>query len=705
MKKKPDIPFCRTDNLGLLSRISYRMLNSTSLKTTEGMKEVLGYLGGENQADITFFHATDLSAKETSQYYEWHHDRHSAPHGELPPVLRKLQDVLFVVKKERETIFLDRDASPGSYGSISTDLLRITGMQSLLIQPIFFHTMFGGLLGMGCRQSRSAPCRTEGQYLQLIGNILLSVCTQPQSQAQERKFDLQGNCAVLKQVLDHLPDCLYVKDMENRYILANQAQILLFGKNAMEELVGKTDFDIYPRDLAQRFYDDECKILRTGEPILDREEPGIDREGNPICVSTTKVPLRDEHGHMLGLLGVSRNITERKKLQAEILHGRKMESLGVVVGGISNDLNNLLTAIMGSISLAKIYLPPEDPAFQRLTQAQDACNNGKEISNRLFHFAKGIEPVKKVVRLEHLLREEIYFSLTTLPAGATTIQCNFHIEDDLHPVAIDERQFTQVINHLVKNAVEAMPQGGALSIRARNVASDKSNCAEDTITRLLSGECIVMSIEDEGVGIPKEIIHKIFDPYFSTKETPGETRGRGLGLAVCHSIIKKHGGILHIDSQPGVGTKVCIHLPAVLSRKKSAASLEAAPALKKKRILIMDDEIFVRTVAGEMLTHMGFEVEYTGDGQEAVDAYRTAMEAGNDFSLVILDLFVTGGTGGEEAMQKLLDIDPHIKGIVSTGFWDDPVARQYRHYGFQEVIQKPFSMEQLSEVIRRVLNE
>jgi len=679
-------------DIELLSGISSAIISCSREEIRKKITCSLELLGKSSKSDCACFLV--LSARHTAvvESFEWRRESQPSSFLSFVPSPKKLLKALPKQKSSGTGAYLSRDSSDDS--SVASELLCHTGLSTIFIQPIYHPSSSIGLLIVGSRNKKRKPNRNESAYLSTLGNILFAAISSIPKEAGNEIWE--NHHVLLKEVFDNLPDFLYVKDLDSRFVLANAAQVKLLGKKQITDLLGKTDFDIYPRDLAERYYADERRVLSTGKPLLDREEPGLDQSGNPICVSTTKIALHDEKGRIVGLLGIGRDITERRKLLTEILKARKIESMSVVAGGISNELNNLLTAILGSISLAKCYLPPEDPAFKRITQAQEACINVKELSDRLSKLSKGAEPVKKITRLDHLLREEVFFSLSVSPAA---ILCDFQVGNDLFPVEIDEDQIKQVINHLVMNAIEAMPTGGRLRVSAENINEEKR---EDPFDKHCSGNYVRITIEDKGPGIPLEYFPKIFDPYFTTKEKR-EKRGRGLGLPVCHSIIKKHGGIINLESEPGIGTKARIYLPSVGLHNIRDLPAGKTAGIRKNRILVMDDEAFVRTVAGEMLTHMGFEVEYARDGLEAVESYRKALNSGNRFTAVILDLFVTGGSGGEEAIQALLDLDSEVKGIVATGYGEDPVARQYKKYGFVDIINKPFNLEQLEEVIRRVL--
>jgi len=289
---------------------------------------------------------------------------------------------------------------------------------------------------------------------------------------------------------------------------------------------------------------------------------------------------------------------------------------------------------------------------------------------------------------------------TEFSLSGSNIRCEFNIPDDLWHVEIDETQIGQAIYNLVMNAREAMRDGGAIRVAAEN-----TNITHEMPT-LKEGRYVTISFKDEGIGIPKKHLKKIFDPYFSTKEM-GAQKGMGLGLSICHSIIKGHGGDVDVFSAEGIGATFNIHLPVsdgkAFKEEPVKRQIKAAPVIGKGRILVMDDEKMIRHLAGELLNYLGYDVSFSKDGAKAIEVYKEAMESGESFDAVILDLTVRGGMGGKEAIRKLMEIDPHVKGIVSSGYSDDSVMTDFEKYGFKGVVAKPYSVHEVSRVLDEVL--
>ncbi|MBW7956880.1 MAG: PAS domain S-box protein [Deltaproteobacteria bacterium] len=400
-------------------------------------------------------------------------------------------------------------------------------------------------------------------------------------------------------------------------------------------------------------------------------------------------PKLDRSGKVVSIIGTILDLTERKRIEEEIIKNQKLDSLGVLAGGIAHDFNNLLTGITGSISLAKVLLSPGDRAYKILSDSERAAKRAADLTNQLLVFAKGGEPVKKTIVIKEVVTEAATFALS----GSKALS-EFVIPATLWPVDADPGQIGQVIHNLVLNASQAMPNGGIISVCCENILPEASGLNGDAYVKI--------SIKDQGAGIPEEYFQKIFDPYFTTKH-----KGNGLGLAITYSIIKKHGGHIDFSSSPGEGTTFNVYIPASISTSASTEreTDESASIFKARgRVLVMDDEDIIREVAGELLECMGCEVATAGDGLEALEKYSQAFEAGAPFDAVIMDLTVPGGMGGKEAVKKLLEIDPNAKAIVSSGYSSDTIIANFKEYGFSDVILKPYTIKSFSSVLHKVLN-
>jgi signal transduction histidine kinase/ActR/RegA family two-component response regulator len=386
------------------------------------------------------------------------------------------------------------------------------------------------------------------------------------------------------------------------------------------------------------------------------------------------------------------DITARKRAEADRLILNKLESTGILAGGIAHDFNNLLTVILLNLELAQMPPPPDGKLARHLEEARKACLLAGNLTTQLLTFAKGGAPVRKAMPLSRVIQESARPSLS-----ASKVRCEFSLAEDLWMAEVDAGQIGQVIRGMMLNACEAMPQGGVVSVRAENVVL---NAREQP--SLSAGEYVRVSIADQGTGIAKDMLPKIFDPYFSTKHR-GDQKGMGLGLTICHAVVQKHGGAIAVKSEVAVGTTFDIYLPA--ARKLSGGEKVPMPAseLRHGRVLVMDDEEGVREVLAQTLEAMGHSAEMADDGQKAIEVFRKAQSLGRPFDVALLDLTVREGMGGQETVQALLKIDPNVKAIAMSGYIDSPVILEPERHGFKAALEKPFDAGKLQEILSRVI--
>lgn len=395
-------------------------------------------------------------------------------------------------------------------------------------------------------------------------------------------------------------------------------------------------------------------------------------------------------GWGFSVLVAVRDIREQLRLEQQVAQVTKMQAVGQLAGGIAHDFNNILTAILGNLSLAKMYCAPTDRLYPRLGEAERASLRAKDLTQQLLTFAKGGAPLKHTASLKELIKESASFALR----GAN-VRCEFELALGLWTAEVDEGQMSQVIHNLVLNAVQAMPDGGVIRVTAENVTL----ATGDTLG-LKPGPYLRISLADRGVGIAPENLPHIFDPYFTTKQ-----KGSGLGLATSYSIIKKHDGMLTVESEVGRGTTFRIHLPASNKPMEKVAPPKVVAPRGKGRVLVMDDEALIRELAVAGLSQLGYQVETAPDGAEALRMYSEAKAAGQPFAAVIMDLTIPGGMGGKEAIKQLLLLDPAARVIVSSGYSNDAVMANFRHYGFKGVVAKPYKMEELAAAVNTLVQE
>lgn len=377
-------------------------------------------------------------------------------------------------------------------------------------------------------------------------------------------------------------------------------------------------------------------------------------------------------------------------MEEELFKVKKLESVGVLAGGIAHDFNNILVAILGNLSLARQNLNNPEETKNLLTNMEKAALRAKDLTSQLLTFSRGGEPVIETASIQSLIDESGEFVLR-----GSNIKVSFDIPEDLWLVNVDSGQISQVIQNIVLNARQAMPGEGEVRITCANCRDCLSGTDE------LKEQCVRVTIRDNGPGITPDILPKIFDPYFSTKQD-----GSGLGLAICHSIIKKHHGVLYVASTPGEGTTFTIQLPVGPQLKSTgdpAIPMHIAASEKSTRILLMDDDDMILELTGQMLKFMGHEVTPCRDGRECLDLYEKAMIDKAPYDLVIMDLTIPGGMGGSKAIKELLKIDPLARAIVSSGYSNDPVMAEYAEHGFKAVVVKPYQLEDLNRAVQITL--
>ncbi len=395
-----------------------------------------------------------------------------------------------------------------------------------------------------------------------------------------------------------------------------------------------------------------------------------------------------------GYVWVLRDISTERKLENEILKSQKLESIGLLAGGIAHDFNNFLSGILGNTQLAQIASQQKKNIEKYLKSIEEATKNATHLTKQLLTFAKGGQPLKEIVSLKSLIIDSVDFS-----TRGSSIHYEVEIDPDLWAVEADKGQINQVINNLVINAIQAMPSGGNLYIKANNFVVKKKKTSPGEVLALKKGKYVQLIFKDTGIGIPKDNLSKIFDSYFTTKQ-----KGSGLGLATTYAIIEKHNGYIFVNSKLGEGTVFTIYLPAspdaTLNKKDGESKLKR---WQGKRVLVMDDEMYIRELIGNFLELLGFEVSFAEDGAKAIEEYETAFQQNKAYDLVIMDLTIRGGMGGKEAVSKILEIDPKARVIVASGYSTDSVLAQYEEFGFMGRLSKPFTLENLNSVILKVL--
>lgn len=431
------------------------------------------------------------------------------------------------------------------------------------------------------------------------------------------------------------------------------------------------------------------QVLQTGQPVnLPIHTILLARDGTERLLAASAAPIIDWHQQIIGAVMVFQDKTLERLTEREMLKIEKLSSLGLMAGGIAHDLNNVLAVILGNISLASLEVKDE-LTRKSLAEAEKAGLRARDLAKQLLVFARGGTPVKELVTIGEVIQDS-----AKLACAGTPVRCEVSAPPDLWPVEVDPGQISQVIQNLVINAVQAMPQGGEVRLSCENVILSKDN----PLT-LRPGNYIKIAVQDQGVGIWPDHLPKIFDPYFTTKQ-----KGSGLGLATAYAIIKNHEGHITVDSTVGKGTTFFIYLPAAKKEYRPKPELTAEVRKGRGKILVMDDEEQIRTTMRLILEYLGYEAELVEDGGKALARYSAAKDAGQPFDAVIVDLTVPGSMGGRELIQRLRQVDPEVKALVFSGYADDPIMSHFEEFGFRGFIRKPYSIQDVSEALHKVLH-
>jgi PAS domain S-box-containing protein len=511
-----------------------------------------------------------------------------------------------------------------------------------------------------------------------------------QRKSAERK--IQESEAYIRNILNTVEEGFIVVDRDYRILTANKAycnQVSL----PCEEVVGRHCYEVSHLAIHPCFEaGEECavqQVLETGETHTTFHKH-LNKDGERLYVEIKAFPNKDDAGRVISVIESIHNVTERYLLEAEQLKTQKLEAIGTLAGGIAHDFNNLLQGVFGYVSMAKLSIGYPEKVYALLDQAEKALSMSVNLTTQLLTFAKGGKPLIKKTNLRPVIENASKFALSGSSSG-----CRLVIDQNLWAVEADEGQIAQVIQNIVLNASEAMPDNGQVDIIAENI-----EIARDT-NRLLpdGGKYIRIMIRDTGVGILEKHLAKIFDPYFTTKQ-----KGSGLGLATSYSIIRNHGGMIDVISRPDSGTTFFLYFPATFMETGDANRYVETSVARSCRILVMDDDEIVLDVTREMIRALGHEVELVMNGEDAIEKYMQAFASRNPFDIVILDLTIKGGMGGAETVKNLLAIDPNVKAVVTSGYSENPVIYHFQDHGFSAVLSKPYSLDGLKDCLHTLVN-
>jgi PAS domain S-box-containing protein len=484
----------------------------------------------------------------------------------------------------------------------------------------------------------------------------------------------------LSAAFHNISDSVFIINDKGIIIEANESSERITGFNR-EELINANILEL--KIIQPDFYVKIADMITKHGFVKNLEHKYVNPLGKEalLLLSADIIEISDNKF----ILFVARDISNERKLQEELFKALKLESIGILAGGLAHNYNNILTGILGNISLSKLFSKPGEKIYERLNEAEKNTIKAKELTQQLITFAKGGDPIKKLAPIPGLLNNIVQKLLIQQNIGF-----DLTFPEETFSIEYDETQLKQAIIHIIKNAIEAISlnkESGYISIICSLCELDLKNPNSPQ-----TGKYLKISISDNGIGISKLNIKKIFDPFFTTK-----VQHRGIGLSIAYSIIKKHGGILEVFSDENKGSKFDIYLPTNCPENKT----EKETLKFKGRILLMDDEETVREFAGEIFSHFGHEGILTQNAEETIKIFKEYKDSNRPIDIAILDLTIPGGPGGKEVIKLLKDIDPDLKGIVTTGYSDDEVVAQYSKYGFDDRLIKPYEISEFERILKK----
>ena len=522
----------------------------------------------------------------------------------------------------------------------------------------------------------------SARIVEINGEKCILSTTRDISERKRSEHALLASEAKYRELADTVPVGIFECDLEGKLTFANAILFTWFGYSESEFNMGMNVVQfIAPKD-RERVRKNLARLISSPQ-LSPNEYTALRKDGSTFQIMSISTLLR-ENGKPTGFRGIHLDLTDKKKLEIVLQNTARLESLGVLAGGIAHDFNNLLTGIFGFIDLAKLE-SKDEKVMAYLSNAVGSISRARGLTLQLLTFAKGGAPVKQTGPLFPFVVETAQFALS----GAV-VSCRFEVPANLRHSDFDRNQIGQVIDNIIINAKQAMPMGGEISVTARNVT-----LPENGHPTLDPGDYVLIAIKDRGIGMPKEILNRIFDPFFTTK-----SEGHGLGLATSYSIVKRHGGCIEVESEPGVGSTFSLYLPATSGLP--GPSTEKAPSVIHKGsgvFLVMDDEEVIRKTVAAMLSTLGYSVVLKREGKETVEYFSAELKAGRPIEGLFLDLTVAGGMGGKETVRHLRAIDPDVPVFVASGYADDPVMANPREFGFTASIRKPFTMGELATLL------
>jgi two-component system cell cycle sensor histidine kinase/response regulator CckA len=666
----------------LITGISTSFIKLTRDHIDTGINRALREIGEFTGIDRSYLFLFSEDGTKMDNTHEW------CAKG-IEPQINRLKDLpvdtfpLWMEKLKRfENIHIPRVADLPPEANDEKTILESQSIQSVIVVPVVLSATLVGFLGFDSVRTERRWIEEDVALLKMVGQVFANALEHKRAEEALRESEEK-----YRTVLEAAPDPVVVYNMEGKVIYLNPAFTRVFGWTP-EELLGRK-IGYVPEE---NWPETQTMIDRViaGESLSGIRSRRYTKQRAILDVSISVATYLNRDGTPAGSVHTLRDTTEQRQLEAQLRQAAKMEAIGTLAGGIAHDFNNLLMGIQGNVSLLLMDIDPTNSNYKRLKKIEKQIKAGANLTSHLLGYARKGRYEVKPLDANQLVEE------TSDAFGRTKKEITIHRElaENLFPIKADKGQIEQVLWNLCVNASDAMPGGGDLMLKTMNI-SHKDMGGKLYVPR--PGNYILLEVTDTGAGMNKETIERIFEPFFTTKEMG---HGTGLGLASAYGIIKGHGGYIDVDSRKGHGTTFRIYLPA--SEKEARKSVRTERSIKGAgTVLLVDDEQIILEVGQELLEAMGYRVLVAIDGKEAIEVYKKNRD---EIDLVVLDM-VMPKMGGGNAYDRMKEINPDMKALLSSGFSIDGEATEILERGCDGFIQKPFTMKALSEKIEEILDK
>ena len=548
------------------------------------------------------------------------------------------------------------------------------------------------------KDGSTLPVLINDRVLHREDGAILGIRSAIQDNTERKRAEeaLAAEQRLLSSLITATPDAIYFKDRESRFIRINEALVLKLGLSDPSAALGKTDFDMFGEQHAREAYADEQRIMATGEPMIDKEEREDLKDGHVTWASSTKMPMRDTAGKIIGIMGISRDITERKRIEDHLIQSQKLETVGKLAGGIAHEFNSILTAIIGQAELLREDLPAGSPLAQNATAISQAADRAAILTRQLLAYGR-----KQFLRPEPLNLNQVITGMSGVLShlmGGDTVAVSLVPAAGLQSVKADAGQIEQVIMNLAMNARDAMPGGGKLTLETASVTLGPDDVGR--YPELKPGGYVMLAISDTGRGMSEGVKARAFEPFFTTKDVG---QGTGLGLSTCYGIIKQSGGHINVYSEPGRGTTFKIYLPQVASLPQVPVERLESPQLPRgtETILLVEDDPALREMAAALLRRLGYTVLAAANGVEAL-SLKQQRDTGH-VDLLLTDV-VMPHMSGKELADRVRALYPHTRILFTSAYTENAITQQGALDKGVALLQKPFTPSALARKVREAMD-